>query len=119
MRSRDARVNLADALAVAEAIRAFVKGETLESYLADLKLRSAVERQFEIIGEAMSQVRNAEPELMASIPYAHAVIGFRNQLIHGYALVDDEIVWGNIDRLPELEAALRLALAQHAAGGSR
>lgn len=111
MRSRDPRVNLADVLVAAEAIRGFVRDETLESYLEDLKLRSAVERQFEIIGEALTQARNVQPELVDSITNARAVIGFRNQLIHGYALVDDEIVWGNIEKLPEIEAEVRVALA--------
>ena len=65
-------------------------------------LRTAVERQFEIVGEALTQARAVEPDLVDGIGNARAIIGFRNQLIHGYALVDDEIVWGNIERLPGL-----------------
>ncbi len=110
MRPRDARVCLADVLAASEAIEMFVRGETLETYLADPKLRSAVERQFEIIGEALNQGRKADPDLVDRIAHARAVIGFRNQLIHGYALVDDEIVWGNVQLLPELEDDVRREL---------
>ncbi|NTU70960.1 MAG: DUF86 domain-containing protein [Coriobacteriia bacterium] len=107
MRSRDVRVCLADVLAAADAIDQFVEGETLESYRADLKLRSAVERQFEIIGEALNEGRTADPALIETIPRAGAIIGFRNQLIHGYSLVDDEIVWGNVELLPELRQAVQ------------
>jgi uncharacterized protein with HEPN domain len=52
MRPRDVRICLNDVLAAAEAIQRFVCDETLETYLADDMLRSAVERQFEIVGEA-------------------------------------------------------------------
>lgn len=110
MRPRDVRVCLSDALAASEAIGRFVDGETLETYLADHKLRSAVERQFEVIGEALNQGRSADQERVDSIAHARAIIGFRNQLIHGYALVDDEIVWGNVQLLPELEREVRRAL---------
>jgi len=110
MRSRDVRVYLADILQAAEAIAQFTRGETLETYLGDLKLRSAVERQFEIIGEALAHARAVEPEIVDAIGNARAVIGFRNQLIHGYALVDDEIVWGNVENLPTLIADVERAL---------
>jgi len=110
MRPRDARVCLTDALMASEAIQQFVRGETLETYLTDQKLRSAVERQFEIIGEALNQGRVADSKLVDTIAHARAIIGFRNQLIHGYALVDDEIVWGNVQLLPELQRDVRRAL---------
>jgi uncharacterized protein with HEPN domain len=103
MRSRDARVCLTDMLSAIEAIQGFVEGETLETYVADLKLRSAVERQFEIIGEALNQSRTADPGLVDRIAHARVIIGFRNQLIHGYALVDDDIVWGNVELLSTLQ----------------
>lgn len=103
-------MHLLDVLAASDAIQQFVRGETLETYLADHKLRSAVERQFEIIGEALNQARAANSELADSIGHARAIIGFRNQLIHGYALVDDEIVWGNVLLLPELRRDVQRAL---------
>jgi len=110
MRSRDPRVCLVDVLTAVEAIQRFVEGETLATYVRDLKLRSAVERQFEIIGEALNQARAADPDLAERIAHAHAIIGFRNQLIHGYALVDDEIVWGNVELLPDLRRDVERAL---------
>lgn len=60
---------------------------------------------------ALSQGRVAHAESIETISHSRAIIGFRNQLIHGYALVDDEIVWGNVLLLPELERDVRRALA--------
>jgi hypothetical protein len=69
---------------------------------ADLKLRSAVDASSR--SGRPAQACAVEPSLVDGIGNARAIIGFRNQLIHGYALVDDEIVWGNIERLPSLIA---------------
>ncbi|HEY3316986.1 MAG TPA: HepT-like ribonuclease domain-containing protein [Coriobacteriia bacterium] len=110
MRPRDVRVYLFDIKRSAEAIGQFVRGKSLEDYLADLMLRSAVERQFEIIGEALSQACAAEPRLGEEIREARAIVGFRNRVIHGYADADDEIVWENIARLPSLLADVERAL---------
>jgi uncharacterized protein with HEPN domain len=52
--ARDSKAYLWDARAAADAIAAFVAGRTFEHYKSDLLLRSAVERQFEIVGEALN-----------------------------------------------------------------
>jgi uncharacterized protein with HEPN domain len=51
-------------------------------------VHSAVERKFEIIGEALNQVWKLDPELAARIPDIREIIAFRNVLIHGYATID-------------------------------
>ncbi len=56
-------------------------------------LRSAVERQFEIIGEAFSGLRRVDAGMAAAIPDLTRIIAFRNILIHAYASVDDRLVW--------------------------
>jgi uncharacterized protein with HEPN domain len=67
-----------------------------------------VERQFEIIGEALNQLSRLDRELAARIPDLPRIVAFRNILIHGYAVVDDELVWQVlVERLPGLEAAIR------------
>jgi len=70
-------------------------------------LRSAVERQFEVIGEAFASLRRADPDLAENIPNLPRIVAFRNVLIHGYATVDDRLVWGVVEgELPRLMAHL-------------
>jgi uncharacterized protein with HEPN domain len=79
--------------------------------MADALLRSAVERQFEIIGEALAQLARRDPTRAAQVPDYRQVIALRNVLIHGYADVDDELVWALLTtRLPSLQAAVRQRL---------
>jgi uncharacterized protein with HEPN domain len=76
-------------------------------------LRSAVERQFEIIGEALSQLARSSPVLAARIPELRRIIGFRNALIHGYDQIDDDGVWRAIGTdLPALRADVAALLAE-------
>lgn len=67
--------------------------KTSQSTNTTALLRSAVERQFEIIGEALNKAGAAEASLAAQIPEFHRIIGLRHRLIHGYDNVDDEILW--------------------------
>ncbi|HEY3777806.1 MAG TPA: HepT-like ribonuclease domain-containing protein [Rhizomicrobium sp.] len=82
-------------------------------YLEDEMLRAAVERQFEIIGEALGGLRRADPELATVIPDLGRIIAFRNILIHGYANVDDRLVWGVVEsELPQLRDVLDRLIAK-------
>ena len=107
-----------DARRAAERITRFTAGRGYDDYLADEMLRSAVERQFEIVGEALAGLRRVAPELAAGIPDLPRIVAFRNVLIHGYATVDDRLVWGVIEGdLPRLLALLSRLL--DAAGDAR
>lgn len=87
---------------------AFSEGKTFDDYQADAMLRSAVERQFEVIGEALNQLSKVDSGLAAQIPDLRRIVAFRNILIHGYATVDDALVWQVLtERLPTLSEALR------------
>ena len=88
----EARKYLRDIQVAAERIERFTRGKGFEQYLADEMLRSAVERQFSIVGEALSRLDKDSPDVAAAIPHHGRIIAFRNILIHGYAAVDDRIV---------------------------
>ena len=78
-------------------------------------LRSAVERQFEIVGEALAGLRRTDAAAAAAIPELLRIVAFRNVLIHGYATVDDRLVWGVVERdVAGLLAALTRLLARPA-----
>jgi uncharacterized protein with HEPN domain len=71
-------------------------------YLADKMLRRAIEREFEIIGEAMSRIEKLDSSV--EISSKRQIISMRNRVIHGYDKIDNEIVWGTIVRyLPTLK----------------
>ncbi|UUO02303.1 DUF86 domain-containing protein [Mycolicibacterium novocastrense] len=108
----DPRKYLWDALRAGGFLRQFTAGKTFEEYQDDVLLRSAVERQFEIVGEALSQLAKSDAGLAAQVPELTRIVAFRNILIHGYASVDDLLVWQVLtEKLPQLEAALQALLA--------
>ena len=68
----------------------------------DLKTRKAVERNIEIIGEAMRRIKEFEPEFLISD--SRKIIDTRNRIIHGYDSVSADVVWLIVTRyLPILE----------------
>jgi uncharacterized protein with HEPN domain len=83
----------------------FVKHKGFSDYESDPMLRAAVERQFEIIGEALRRLLADDPTTGVRISEHARIIAFRNILAHGYADVDDRIVWGLVEsKLPGLLA---------------
>jgi uncharacterized protein with HEPN domain len=98
---------LSHALAACETVADFCEGKTREDYLADVLLRSAVERQFEIIGEALNRAAQLDDTVESIVPELRRIVGLRNRIIHGYDSVDDELVWSLVqDNLPPLRATL-------------
>jgi uncharacterized protein with HEPN domain len=89
--------HLHDILEAGRAIKAFISGKTFEEYCSDELLRSAVERKFEIMGEAINRIKRDDPELLPQLRYNRDIISFRNILVHGYDAIDDRIVWGVIE----------------------
>ena len=84
---------LFDIQRAAALVQGFIRGKTFVDYEADAMMRSAVERQFEIIGEAMNKLAGVDEDTARRISQYERIIAFRNILIHGYAVVDDRLVW--------------------------
>jgi uncharacterized protein with HEPN domain len=87
---------------------------TFETYLRERRLRQAIERNFEVIGEAARRLANHDPKTASRLTDLPKMIAFRNLLAHGYDEVKDERVWAIIQQfLPilceEVEELLREA----------
>lgn len=93
----EVRKNLVDVLQAAEEIQNFVRGMDFKSYQSSLMAQRAVERDFEIIGEALNRIRQLNEECLEEISEHNRIIGFRNILIHGYDVVDEIIVWNAVE----------------------
>jgi uncharacterized protein with HEPN domain len=107
---RDHPTILRDAIDAGEDIVSMLGDMTEDEFLADRRTQRAVERSFEIIGEALSRLAREFPEVAARIPEHRRVIDFRNVLAHGYDVVDPRLVYALTQtRLPGLLAALRNA----------
>jgi uncharacterized protein with HEPN domain len=109
---RTLKKRLLDALEVCHAIQDFVTEHTATDYERNLMLRSAVERQFEIIGEALNQAEIEQPDLATVIPDLRRIVGLRNRIIHGYDSVDDQLLWQVVHtHIPSLAQPLEHLLA--------
>ena len=79
----------------------FIGSRTFADYASDAMLRSAVERQLEIVGEALAQLARIDPATASQISEYQRIIAFRNILIHGYLEIDHRIVWNVLElKLP-------------------
>lgn len=102
MSERSISLLLEDIIVAITTIFEFTDGYSFERFESDLKTRQAVERNFEIIGEAVSRLpqeyRNGHPHIEWRI-----IKDFRNFIIHDYFGVNHQIIWNTIQfRLPEL-----------------
>ncbi|MDK3157900.1 DUF86 domain-containing protein [Kamptonema cortianum] len=101
----DIRKSLFDIRQSSEEIMQFVDGMSFERFLADIKTQKAVERNFEIIGEALNRIKRDDSAVLQSITGHEKIIGMRNILAHGYDAVDEKILWNALkDHLPLLLA---------------
>ena len=80
-------------------------GMTFEAFERDRRTRQLVERNFEIIGEAVNRLRRHDPTLVTRITAHNRIVGLLNALIHGYDVIDYPIVWRAVqESLPVLRA---------------
>jgi uncharacterized protein with HEPN domain len=89
----EAKKCLEDVRQAAELILQFTAGKSFADYDGDVLLRSAVERQFEIIGEAINRLSKIDNAVVTGLPDTPRIVAFRNILIHGYDVIDNHVVW--------------------------
>ncbi len=95
----------------ARSIRHWCQNRTFAEYEANRQFRRAVEREFEIIGEALNQLSHEDPATAARLHHLSRIVGFRNRIIHGYDAIDDATVWGVVEsHLPALLAEVEALL---------
>lgn len=115
----DTESSLIDIAKACETIKGFTADITQDQLVQSALFASAVERQFAIIGEAMSRMRNKDPEVFAQIEDGRRIIAFRNILIHAYEAVDPVLLWGNTQEpLSRLLADVTRLLEARANGGA-
>jgi len=104
---------LFDVLSSASSITEWCGGLGYDDYEGSRQLRRAVEREFEVIGEALHRLELGDPVTAARIDDLRRIVGFRNRIIHGYDTLDDATVWGVIEgRLPRLFEQVKVLLDQ-------
>jgi len=104
---------LRDMLDAAHTIEDHARGRSLDDYLQLRWLRDAVNWNFCVIGEALSQLRRIDELTAESITDYWKIIGLRNQLIHGYGVINHRITWDIIAvKLPVLERELKELLGE-------
>ena len=87
------------------------KQKRFDEYFKDILLKRAIERDLEIIGEALNRILKEEPSF--PIQNARRIVGLRNQIIHGYDNVSDENIWGIIiNHLPRLKEEVNQLIDQ-------
>ncbi len=92
-----------DILNAGNHIYRFCRGHNYESFSEDDLVFAAVERKFEIIGEALNRIKKRNPEDLSILASPQVIIDFRNVLAHAYDKIDTSVMWGVIEyHLPEL-----------------
>jgi uncharacterized protein with HEPN domain len=109
----DVKAWLYDILNAIMEIESFFNDNTKEfaKYQNDLRTKRAVERNIEIIGEALSRILKRDETII--ITNSRKIVDTRNRIIHGYDSVSDEVIWGIVIRhLPILQTEIQELLGE-------
>ncbi len=89
--------------AISEIDGFFEEGKKIfENYRKDLKTKRAVERNLEIIGEAVRRILDKDSNI--TLTNARKIVDTRNRIIHGYDTISDDVIWGIIiNHIPNLK----------------
>ena len=110
---RDPQKFLYDIVDCCKFILEMTKDKTIEDYKSDRLFRSALERELQIIGEAMLQLDNINPEISEHISEHRNIIGFRHVLVHGYDSLDPKTVWNVVETKVDILLSQAQALLKH------
>lgn len=106
MSMRDDAVTLQDMLSHANEAVTLLNDKSREEFSEERVLQLALTRLVEIVGEAANRVTDDTRQLHPEIPW-HRIVGMRNRLIHGYDVIDYNVLWDTVTSdLPPLIAAL-------------
>jgi uncharacterized protein with HEPN domain len=92
--AHDLSAYLQDVIEACNSIEDVMSGVSLEGCRNKHAVRSAVEREFIIIGEALRRIRTLKETLFSSMSNSRAIVNFRNLFAHHYGVVDDDAVFG-------------------------
>ena len=101
-----------DILGAARDIKEYTNGIEYSCFIRNGMVQAAVERKFQIIGEALNRIKSLEESILNGISEHRRIIAFRNIIVHGYDAIDTEIVWDAIENhLPKLEEEVEQLLS--------
>jgi uncharacterized protein with HEPN domain len=109
----DVKTWLYDILNAIMEIESFFNDSTKEfsKYQNDLRTKRAVERNVEIIGEALGRILKRDETIIIS--NSRKIVDTRNRIIHGYDSVSDDVIWGIVIRyLPILQTEIQILLGE-------
>ena len=86
-----------DILRAIDEIQSFCSSKNFDDFKADRGLQLVVERELEIVGEALVRLRRDHPSLADHIADIDKIIGLRNVLAHGYDMLEYEILWDVVE----------------------
>ena len=110
MSKRDFRLYLEDILESTKKIEGYIANLTYNDFVKDNKTIDAVVRNLETIGEAAKQIDEETKKKYDDIPWRE-IVDFRNRIIHGYFVIDYEIIWQIISSdLPDLKQKVEKAI---------
>jgi uncharacterized protein with HEPN domain len=105
---RSPSLYISEIISAIDSIEDFTSGMNKDDFLEDEKTKSAVVRQFEIMGEASKALPKNIKELAPDIPWSN-IAGMRDRLIHAYFVVDYKLVWKTLEEeLPGLRERLEM-----------
>jgi uncharacterized protein with HEPN domain len=108
----DPRKFLADILDRATFVSEFMADKSMDELVHDRPIRSAVERELMVLGEALYQLHQNAPEIAEQIDSWDEIIGFRHVLVHGYSSLNMKVIWEVIrDDMGPLIRQVRALLA--------